>query len=98
MTLYNFFCILKLQTGKESLKTPMNTEKTDIRNEDMQVRMTAQETFECGRAAQVAGVTSLSEFARIQMLEGARRVLGYDSGDGNQGEAEAAPATAKAGA
>lgn len=96
--MYNFFCILKLQTGKESLKTPMNTEKTDIRNEDMQVRMTAQETFECGRAAQVAGVTSLSEFARIQMLEGARRVLGYDSEDGNQGEAEAAPATAKAGA
>ena len=97
--MYNFFCILKLQTGKESLKTPMNTEKTDIRNEDMQVRMTAQETFECGRAAQVAGVTSLSEFARIQMLEGARRVLGYEDGtDGNQGEAEAAPATAKAGA
>lgn len=53
----------------------MNTETKDKRDEDMQVRMTAAETFECGRAAQVTGVTSLPEFARRQILEGARRVL-----------------------
>lgn len=53
----------------------MNTESTETRDEDMQVRMTAAETFECGRAAQVAGVTSLPEFARSQILAGARRVL-----------------------
>lgn len=53
----------------------MNTETTETRDEDMQVRLTAAETFECGRAAQMTGETSLPEFARQQILEGARRVL-----------------------
>ena len=54
----------------------MNTETTETRDEDMQVRLTAAETFECGRAAQMTGETSLPEFARSQILAGARRVLG----------------------
>lgn len=53
----------------------MITDMTETRSEDMKVRMTAQETFEAGRAAQVAGVTSLPEFARQQIVEGTRRVL-----------------------
>lgn len=47
--------------------------KTD--NETVKVHLTAEETFNAGRAAQVQGVATLGEFARRAMLEAAALVL-----------------------
>lgn len=56
-----------------------------------------------GRAAERAGFEDMTSFSRHAVMSMAKRVLGRDftpehGSDGNQGEAEAAPATAKAGA
>lgn len=59
--------------GNQAPRIPMNTETKT--SSDMHVHLTTEETFTIGRAAQVQGVTSITEFARENMLAAARKAL-----------------------
>lgn len=43
--------------------------------ETVKVQLTTEETFNAGRAAQVQGVATLGDFARMAMLDAAKKAL-----------------------
>lgn len=72
LDLHSDFGKMQSSSGRTARRETMN-ETND--NETVKVQLSTEETFNAGRAAQVQGVATLGDFARLAMLEAAKKVL-----------------------